>query len=382
MNDPGLLVVLNRLTDELRELRSKVGALDVAEHSTTGSGAGFSDGEGDPANVAGAAADGTSTYAARRDHAHTIGAGVVSSSMLTDGAALAEILDDDGTGSGLDADLLDGSHASAFALAAAGVTNGDSHNHAGGDGAQIDHTGLSNIGTNSHATIDTHLAADPFGDHATGPRVRAYHDANQSINNATQTVLLLNSDDLDTDNMHYTSSANLTGTVAKTNGSATLTGTGTAFTSELSVGQLINVPGVAAEVRVVTAIASDTSLTVDAAFANSASGQTANRYNSGIVVRTAGLYAVGAGVRYAADADGYRMQFIRHRRGATSTFYTTNRAMAAPATSQTDTITVTIVQCQQWDWFEINVEHTAGAALNVETSSRQSPVLWASRIGD
>ena len=36
-----------------------------------------------------------------------------------------------------------------------GVTNGDAHDHVGGDGAQIDHTGLSNIGTNSHAQLDT-----------------------------------------------------------------------------------------------------------------------------------------------------------------------------------------------------------------------------------
>ena len=45
----------------------------------------------------------------------------VTSAMIMDGATLAEILDDDGAGSGLDADLLDGQHAGAFAAA--------SHNH-------------------------------------------------------------------------------------------------------------------------------------------------------------------------------------------------------------------------------------------------------------
>lgn len=50
-----------------------------------------------------------------------------------------------------------GSKPADFATAAKGVTNGDSHNHAGGDGAQIDHTGLSNIGTNAHSVIDSHL---------------------------------------------------------------------------------------------------------------------------------------------------------------------------------------------------------------------------------
>ena len=49
-------------------------------------------------------------------------------------------------------------HDSTYAPIAKGVTNGDSHDHSGGDGAQIDHTTLSNIGTNSHSTIDSHIA--------------------------------------------------------------------------------------------------------------------------------------------------------------------------------------------------------------------------------
>ena len=44
-----------------------------------------------------------------------------------------------------------------FAVTAKGVTNGDTHDHAGGDGAQIAHTGLSSIGTNTHAQIDTFI---------------------------------------------------------------------------------------------------------------------------------------------------------------------------------------------------------------------------------
>lgn len=44
-----------------------------------------------------------------------------------------------------DADTLDGYHASYFAPATKGVTNGDSHDHSGGDGAQISYTSLSNI---------------------------------------------------------------------------------------------------------------------------------------------------------------------------------------------------------------------------------------------
>jgi len=66
---------------------------------------------------------GAATTVARSDHNHDSAyvnegqGGSVTAGMLVDGATLSEILDDDGPGSGLDADLLDGQHASIFATA-------------------------------------------------------------------------------------------------------------------------------------------------------------------------------------------------------------------------------------------------------------------------
>ena len=68
----------------------------------------------------------------------------------------------------------------------------------------------------------------------------------------------------------------ISGTVAKTNASAVLTGTGTDFLAELDVGDSIIVPGGASETRTILSIASKTSLTVSSNFANTASGQTAS----------------------------------------------------------------------------------------------------------
>lgn len=94
---------------------------------------------------------------------------------VLDASALIPLAQIPATLTGKDADTLDGSHAAAFALAGAGVTNGNSHDHVGGDGAQIDHTGLSNIGVHSHAQIDSAL----------GYPISFFSTSGQTTNDAT-----------------------------------------------------------------------------------------------------------------------------------------------------------------------------------------------------
>ena len=102
-------------------------------------GAGLTGGgaSGDVTVAASFGGTGSASTVARADHNHDAAyvnegqAASVNSAMivdnsltagdLQDGATLAEISDDDGAGSGLDADLLDGQHAGAFA--------GSGHNH-------------------------------------------------------------------------------------------------------------------------------------------------------------------------------------------------------------------------------------------------------------
>lgn len=72
---------------------------------------------------------------------------------------------------------------------------------------------------------------------------------------------------------------NLTGTVSK-NGTTTVTGSSTVFTTELYAGGVIRIPGTSTEDRIIAAIASDTSLTTTVAFTNTASGQTGQRVSA------------------------------------------------------------------------------------------------------
>lgn len=79
----------------------------------------------------------------------------------------------------------------------------------------------------------------------------------------------------------FGSGSTISGTVTKSAGSATITGSGTSFTTALAVGDVIDIPGGTATERfMVTVIGSNTSLTIHKNAAYSAGGQTLTKYST------------------------------------------------------------------------------------------------------
>lgn len=136
--------------------------------------------------------------------------------------------------------------------------------------------------------------------------VSAYLSAGTSNITGTFTPVPLDTELLDTDGYHFTSNANLTGTVTKTAASASLVGVGTAFTTELSVGQVISIPGVATELGAVKVIVDDTHLTLWNPLANSSGGQTAQRVSSAVSIPS------GLGGKYSLHAGAYHTFTLAH----------------------------------------------------------------------
>lgn len=107
--------------------------------------------------------------------------------------------------------------------------------------------------------------------------------------------------------------ATLTGTVAK-NGTITVTGTSTLFTSELYPGASILIPGGTQgdEVRVVAAIANNTSLTVTVAFGATATAQVLTRMSDFLLLSETDYFTAAMEGRYIFFTDGTYRQIRRY----------------------------------------------------------------------
>lgn len=209
------------------------------------------------------------------------------------------------------------------------------------------------------------------GGSGTDISVRAIKNATQSTASGTEYRVTFESeaapDGFDTDTMHFTSDANLTGTVAKTSGSATLTGTSTAFTTELSTGQVLCIPDTSGSCAnsyttndfcVVTAIATNTSLTCNQTMEASASGQTARRDASWFVARTAGKYVIQGSVSWASDVTKYAfLSRLVSGADADGQFF----QGTGGSSNAGDTTSVSVLyNASQWDAFSVVAQQSTG----------------------
>lgn len=215
-------------------------------------------------------------------------------------------------------------------------------------------------------------------DSITVPYAHAYASSAQSIPASAETAVSMDSEHVDTDNMHFTSAAALAaGTVSKTASSTTLTGSGTSFTTELSVGQMISVPGGTTERRIITAIASDTSLTVNSAFASTASGQILTRRNSPLVCRVPGTYLGVAGLLFdTVGATAYR-RFLRLRLNGLTPLASFDivaaQYLAGPV--------LFVKTLALWDYVEAAVYHEYTSSLNLYNDANSKAEIYMLRIG-
>lgn len=182
----------------------------------------------------------------------------------------------------------------------------------------------------------------------------------------------------DTDGFHpILTDTNLTGTVAKTASSTTITGTGTSFTTELSVGYPVRIPGGSphfyGDIVVVAAITDNTHFETypQNVPALTASGQTAYKDSSAFVIPAGldGYYAIHHMYAFRSDDSGIRESNLvingaepgYDAGGSNSHFY---EAVFAPAT----------------DSGEMNMTFPAGPVALVEGDVIQM-VLWQNAGG-
>jgi hypothetical protein len=211
------------------------------------------------------------------------------------------------------------------------------------------------------------------------PAVRCFASAGPTLTTATLTTLGFDTNRFDSDSQHYTSAAALTGTLAKTNGSNAVVGTGTLFTSQLSVGQVFDLPGTATERRVVISITDDTHLTVNGGYANTASGQTGTRVNTAIVARTAGVYSFAGEVTFAANVTGRRQVFVQVNGNTPIGDMTVQTVTDAAAPSRL-VASPPPWKMAQWDYAELVAFQASGGNLALTVEAARSIEFGAFRM--
>jgi hypothetical protein len=190
------------------------------------------------------------------------------------------------------------------------------------------------------------------------------------------------SDPVDTDNYHFTSDSALTGTVAKTASSVSIVGSSTLFTSELTVNQVITIPGTATEIGVVRTITDNTHLDLWQTMANSASGQTATRRSNYVAIPAGlgGKYLFTMYLGSGANPNAYNYCIARYGTGPT----TSGQVVYTPAKNSsgaTRTVWDGTNMLVMADGSYIQLRGTDSSSTTIEAGSASQPMISLSLLG-
>jgi len=100
---------------------------------------------------------------------------------------------------------------------------------------------------------------------------------------------------------------------------------------------------------------------------------------SRITIKTAGVYAFGAVVKWEANATGQRLVLLYMNR---TTLIDVDERDATPNGRPSYLRIASTREFAVTDYIEVRVRQTSGGDLNVESASDYAPVFWAYKIGD
>lgn len=177
--------------------------------------------------------------------------------------------------------------------------------------------------------------------------------------------------DLDFTPVLATANLSSGGTVNKTNGSTTITGSGTRFLDDLSPGTPIRIPGGSGtQYFSVVSIESQTSMTVRPAATSSASGQTAQVANGAVSIPYEGWWFYSAQLAISGGSGGTMRIGELLLNGSRL-----ERTREAPDFSPWYFNTAGIHYFQQYDLLELTAYQDSGGNLSIDTSGTGYPIL-------
>lgn len=169
----------------------------------------------------------------------------------------------------------------------------------------------------------------------------------------------------------------ITGTVAKTGSSAAIVGTGTAFLTDLAVGNTVRVSGGQEDISTVATITDNTHLTLASNAGSSNSGQTLTKTKTRFVIPEDGFYEIVATIQYAANTTGNRDCLLRLNGS------TTMGGVRLPISTATSAVfigqAVVTDEFDAGDYIELMAQQSSGTQIQIPQTS-YAPMMRICRL--